>query len=196
MRGVNEYPAPLIPVIYRLFYNWLYGLSTGATCRRANDPPPAWWMDVTMSRTQQRTGKQGENLAESTLSGLGIEMLEKIGTPILAIPAGRGLYKVIWEKKVSGDRRGILPGGRSVLIEVKTILDHNLTYSELEPHQHAGLKEHADWGGLSLLVWVHNTGVYVMEYPISGFIPRTSLTPQVAEIWNEITRVEIAERLK
>ena len=149
-----------------------------------------------MSRSQQRTGKQGESVAESTLSGLGIEMLEKIGTPILAIPAGRGLFKVVWGEKVSGDRRGILPGGRSVLIEVKTILDANLTYSELKPHQHKGLKAHADWGGLSLLCWVHNTGVYVMEYPVSGFDPGTSITPQVATIWDEITRAEIEGMVK
>jgi hypothetical protein len=150
-----------------------------------------------MSRIQQRTGKQGENLAESTLLGLGIEQIEKIGTPVLLIPSRyKGLFKVVYGEKVSGDRRGILPGGRSVLIEVKTILDHNLTYSELKPHQHAGLKAHADFGGLSLLVWIHNSGVYVMEFPISGFIPGTSLTPQVAGIWDEITRVEIEEMLR
>ena len=150
-----------------------------------------------MSRTQQRTGKAGELLAESTLRGLGIEQIEKIGTPVLLIPSRyNGLFKPVYGEKVSGDRRGILPGGRSVLIEVKTILDSNLMYSELKPHQHAGLKEHADFGGLSLLVWVHNSGVYVLEYPISGFVPGTSLSPQVAGIWDEITRTEIEWMLK
>lgn len=141
-----------------------------------------------MSKSEQLTGKHGEALAESTLHGLGVEMLEKIGTPVLTIPAGRGLFKVVWGEKVSGDRRGILPGGRSVLIEVKTILDRNLRYSDLREHQPERLQEHAHHGGLSLLVWVHNSGVYVMGFPISEFTSGTSISTRFAVVCDQATR--------
>jgi hypothetical protein len=131
-------------------------------------------------KREKVVGEHGEKLAESVLSGMGIEMIERVGTPIKAIPAGKGLFKVIWGEKVSGDRRGILPGGKSVLIEVKTILDHNLVYSDLRKHQPERLKIHATFGGLSLLVWVHDSGEYVMMFPIACFEPRKSLTPEVA----------------
>lgn len=147
-------------------------------------------------RRNQKIGKDGERLAQSVLNGLGIEMLEKIGTPVLIAPyiGGRGavpgVYYVKWGEKVSGDRRGILPGGRSVLIEVKTVWDGNLPFGQLDDHQHNALKRHASFGGLSLLVWVHNDGVFVMEYPaggIPGFIPHKSITPARARDFHEKT---------
>jgi len=138
-------------------------------------------------KAEKETGARGEREAQSVLSGMGIEMLEKVGTPIKAFPAGKGLFKVIWGEKVSGDRRGILPGGISVLIEVKTILDKNLIYSDLRKHQPDRLVTHASWGGLSLLVWVHNSGTYVMMFPIEGFVPRKSLTPEVARHQHQLT---------
>lgn len=149
-----------------------------------------------MTKQQQLTGIHGENIAESVLSGMGIEMIERIGTPIKAIPAGKGLFKVIWGEKVSGDRRGILPGGKSVLIEVKTILDRNLTWSDLREHQPDRLKVHSTFGGLSLLVWVHNTGVYVMMFPIPGFEPRKSIEVEKAEHHHAFTVNYLREYLK
>jgi len=137
-----------------------------------------------MSRAEQSTGKHGQEIAAATLRGMGIEMLEKIATPVLLIPSRyKGFFKVIFEEPVSGDHRGILDGGRSVLAETKTIMDRNLRYSDLREHQPAGLSEHAARGGLSLLVWVHNSGVYVMEWfsdGIPGFEHGKSLTPQAA----------------
>lgn len=138
-----------------------------------------------MTRREDRTGKAGEELAESVLRSLGIEQIERVSTPVKLIPSQYpGLFKVIFGEKVIGDRRGILPGGRSVLIEVKTILDRNLCWSDLRPHQPAGLTRHTELGGLSLLVWVHSSGVNVMEWPISGFGPHISIEPRTAEIIN------------
>lgn len=151
-----------------------------------------------MTRSEQKIGKNGERLAQAVLNGLGIEMLEKIGTPVLLSPyvdfrTGRtipGVFRVKFGEKVSGDRRGILPDGTSVLIEVKTIWNGNLVYSELDNHQHNALKRHAGFKGLSLLVYVHQTGVYVMKYPpegIPGFVPRKSITPERARELHEET---------
>jgi hypothetical protein len=135
-----------------------------------------------MTRREDRTGKAGEELAESVLRSLGIEQIERVSTPVKLIPSNYpGLFKVIFGEKVIGDRRGILPGGRSVLIEVKTIIDRNLQWSDLRPHQPEGLTLHAQLGGMSLLVWVHQSGVYVMRWPMNGFGPGKSIDPEKAE---------------
>lgn len=129
-----------------------------------------------MTRHEQRIGKEGEALAESALRQIGLEMIEKIGTPVRIIP-GRA---PIWGEKVSGDYRALLPGGISVLIECKTIMDRNLVWSDLREHQPGCLTRHAELGGISLLVWVHTSGVYVMQWPIDGFGPRKNISPERA----------------
>jgi hypothetical protein len=159
------------------------------------------------NRSNQRTGSHGETLANSVLHGLGIEMLQKIGTPVKLTPyrdrGGRGVkgvYYVKFEERVKGDRHGVLPDGTSVLIEVKTYWDRNLRYSDLDDHQHADLREHAGIGAaLSLLVWVHNSGVWVMQYGaggIAGFLPRSSISPERAEELHDETIRRINEIVK
>jgi hypothetical protein len=140
-------------------------------------------------KSEQLTGKHGQNVAASALTRLGIEMVEQIGTPMKLIPVTlaftkRNIYRVIFGEKVSGDHRGVLFGGRSVLAETKTILDRNLRYSDLREHQPGRLSSHATFGGLSLLVWVHNTGVYIMEWPIEGFVEGKSISPEKARELN------------
>jgi hypothetical protein len=136
-------------------------------------------------RREQRIGKHGQNTAAAVLSGrCGINMVEQIGTPVLLIPVQaqrRNTYQVIFGEKVSGDHRGLIGRGTSVLAETKTILDRNLRFSDLREHQPARLSEHAAYGGISLLVWVHGMGAYVMQWPIDGFEAGTSLTHERAE---------------
>jgi len=111
-------------------------------------------------------------------------MVEQIGTPVLLIPIQtqrRNTYQVIVGEKVSGDHRGLIGNGISVLAETKTILDRNLRYSDLREHQPARLSEHTNYGGISLLVWVHGTGAYVMRWPIEGFAAGTSITHAQAQ---------------
>lgn len=132
-------------------------------------------------RSEQQIGKHGQEVAAAALRRLGVEMVEQIGTPVHLIPAGNHAYRVIYGEKVSGDHRGILPGGRSVLAETKTILNRNLRYSDLREHQPGRLTEHHEHGGLSLLVWVHESGVYVLRWPVTGFCAGESIRPQEAE---------------
>jgi len=138
-------------------------------------------------RSEQRIGRAGQNVAAATLSRIGIEMVEEIGTPVKLIPASaqrRDVFRVVFGEKVSGDHRGILRGGRSVLAETKTILDRNLRYSDLREHQPGRLTDHARLGGLSLLVWVHTSGTYVMSWPIVGFVEGKGITPEAAHLLN------------
>lgn len=135
-----------------------------------------------MSRHEDRIGKIGQEQAAAALRRIGVNMVEKIGTPVKIIPARvKGTYTVVWGEKVSGDHRGILADGTSVLAETKTIMDRNLVWSDLREHQPERLDQHAEFGGVSLLVWVHNSGIYVMRWPVPGFGPRKSITPEQAQ---------------
>lgn len=137
-----------------------------------------------MTRQEDRIGKAGQEIAADALRRLGVECVEKIGTPVKVIPRGtyfkQTMYQVIWGEKVAGDHHGLLPGGRAVLAETKTILDRNLQWSDLREHQPEALSRYAELGGLALLVWVHSTGVYVMRWPVPGFGPRKSISPERA----------------
>ena len=141
-----------------------------------------------MTRQEQKTGKVGEAFASRALANLGILQLERVGTPVKLIPVMglklKGVFRVIFGEKVIGDWRGILPGGRSVLAEVKTVLNGNLTYSHMRPHQPEGLSYHAKMGGLSLLVWVvSQEQIFVMEWHkdgIPGFAPGHGLSIEQA----------------
>lgn len=141
-------------------------------------------------KREQQIGKNGEQTARSVLDGLGLEMIEKIGTPVKLSPvpgARKNVYQVSFGEKVAADHRALLPDGRSVLIEVKTIYDRNLVWSDLREHQPAKLQQHASLNGLSLLVWVHDSGVYVMRFPVKGFGPGKGITPEKAAEHHTVT---------
>jgi hypothetical protein len=102
---------------------------------------------------------------------------------------------VIWGERVAGDHRAMLPDGTSVLIEVKTILERNLRYGDLREHQPGKLQQHAELNGLSLIVWVHSLGQYVMRWPIEDFGPGRSIAPHQAAIHHDRTVAYIRDRL-
>ena len=148
-----------------------------------------------MGRKSQSLGAGGERLASSRLYGIGVDMVEKIGTPVKLMALSPrvmaslrrmrvhgNIYSVVFGERVSGDHRGIIAGtGQSVLAESKTILDRNLRWSDLRPHQPDRLDQHRTYGGISLLVWITSNGVYVMEWPIPGFGPGKSITLEQAQ---------------
>jgi penicillin-binding protein-related factor A (putative recombinase) len=128
-----------------------------------------------MGRKSQAIGRTGEDIAMIALRTKGVQMVEQIATPI-TITARQGVWvQYTYKQKVSGDFRGIMPGGRRVLAEVKTCTDR-LVYSRLEPHQVEALDENHKLGGVSLLVMVSDINYVVMRWPIAGFGPRKSIT--------------------
>ena len=144
-----------------------------------------------MGKKSQTIGASGENLAKLRLHGIGVDMVEKIGTPmkLLALSTRiqsslrrmgcnpKNVFRIVFGEKVSGDHRGIISeSGKSVLAETKTILDRNLRWSDLRKHQPERLDVHHLYGGISLLVWITNDGVYVMEWPVPGFGPGRSIS--------------------
>jgi hypothetical protein len=66
------------------------------------------------------------------------------------------------------------------MAEVKTIDQHNLRWSDFRPHQPAALTEHADLGGLTLVIWVYGNEQFVLSWPIPGFGPGKSISPEWA----------------
>lgn len=137
-------------------------------------------------RRSQKKGKESEGLAEMLLRLKGVEMVEKIATPFVITDTRRDRYgtwyRIVWEQKVSGDRRGILRGGRRVLAEVKA-RKHNLQWSNFEDHQVEALNRNHELGGLSLVVYIHPTINVVMEWPIPGFGPGVGISPEEAELY-------------
>ena len=137
-----------------------------------------------MAKRSQQIGKGGEKTARGVLAGRGVMLPEKIGTPVRLVPypGPPNVYKVYWGEKVYGDIMGILPNGIRVLAETKTILEGNLVWSKLRAHQPERLDLNKKYHGVSLLVWVHHSGVYVLDwiYPNEDFKPRKGLTPERA----------------
>jgi len=143
----------------------------------------------------RKIGAAGEVLAERVLRQRGLSMVEKIGTPVKLIPLKqdaktllarigvrvKGLFHVKFGDRVSGDRRAIIRGaGTSVLIETKTVMQEKLSVKHFKSHQLPALDRHSELGGLSLIVWVHETGVYVMQHPIPGFMKGKPLSVEQA----------------
>lgn len=109
-------------------------------------------------------------------------MVERVGTPVKAIPKGNGLYTVIWYERVAGDHRALLPGGRSVLVESKTRTGKDyLSFGDFKDHQVKALTKHAELGGISLIAWVSNFGVYLMQWPVDGFKKGEPIHPDKAD---------------
>lgn len=130
-----------------------------------------------MARQSQRIGTRGECVVERHLRLTGFAMIERVIPPSI-VKNGRP----IWLRRVSGDFRAVEPGtGRSVLVEVKARNDR-LLHSDVRPHQHMALDFHHEAGGLSIIAW-HNTAtgaVYLLRWPVPGFVPRSSVREPVA----------------
>lgn len=123
-------------------------------------------------RAQQRQGARGEVDAAKYLARLGVEMIVKVETPTHFVKG-----RAIRYKKADADINGIYPPtGQRVLAEVKTHDGDTLPWSEFRPHQPERLTKNDEYRGISFVVWVHSTGVYVLRWPIPGFDrPRTSI---------------------
>lgn len=135
-----------------------------------------------------KLGKQGERIAHLNLNLLQIKMILKIPNSwrIIGKTSKRGVYKCVAGNKIEGDFRGILPNGRSVLIEVKRRNTKTLSFSALANHQIARLDQHSELNGLSLLVWIRENDLfglsaYIMKWPIVGFESGSTISVSKAD---------------
>ena len=131
-------------------------------------------------KAQQRQGAIGENHAAAALARLGVRMVTKKETPT-RIVGGR----VIRYKKADADFDGIYPPtGQRVLVEVKARDGETLPWSELRSHQINRLDENEDCRGISLLVWAHSAGTFVLRWPITNFGPGRSVALEYAKLFD------------
>jgi hypothetical protein len=132
-------------------------------------------------RLNKRQGDIGQSVAMLALRRLGVLMPEEIATPVILRPARAPVpgkptpFFVTYGQKVSGDHRGVLLGGRSILAETKSMHGDRLMFSDLRPHQPERLTEHAEAGGISLLIWASEYGTFTMRWPVPGFKKGTSI---------------------
>ena len=139
--------------------------------------------NIRQGRRNQAVGKEAEKLVIGVLQSHGLNMVEKIGTPVRMIPyrtntghKPRGVFRVIFGDQVSGDIRAFTPDGQGVLVEVKYTGDiDRFQFSRLEDHQVSSLWDCLKTGGLPLLAWVNDWGVHILRWPVTGFKKGTSI---------------------
>lgn len=143
---------------------------------------------MTGGRLIQKKGDMGERIAKAQLSLLGIELIERVATPVSLRPyrdkiTGNiipGVFHVKYRERVSGDIRGVWPGGKSVHCEVKLRDKPRLRHSDIRKHQRDWLDAHDKTGGISLLIWVSGTDIFVLRWPIPDFVKGTGLSMERA----------------
>jgi len=154
-------------------------------------------------RKAHQDGDIGERVGRIILHQMGLEMIERIHTPWKVIfktlpHGGRKVVDAFPLEKVAGDFRAIVPGtGQSVLIEVKSRTDRDtFRWSDLESHQREALDNHQELGGLSLVVWVIESGeAIVLPWPIEGLTKGKSVSwDRAVDIqWTGITKESYGE---
>lgn len=127
-------------------------------------------------KRNRAAGAAAEQLVAAELIRIGYRFVERCHTPwrIARNAQGRIVGATPMEK-VSGDFRCLTEAGRSVLVEVK-YRPSRLVYSDLEPHQWAALQAHDAAGGLSLIAWVHQGGIRILQW--DELAPRGSITTE------------------
>lgn len=142
---------------------------------------------ATGKRNHAIGGKVQDEFAD-LLRTLGVRMVETVhtGWTVIRHKETRQIVGAFPIEKVSGDVRGVLAGGTSVLCECKKRGDR-LTFSDLEQHQHDALNYHHAAGALSLVgfKWeAQGGGRSLMAWPIPGFVARTSISIERAQQLN------------
>jgi len=132
--------------------------------------------EIGYSNRQQ--GETTQNLVANRMKQLGFEAVEMIETGWKVLWKGKKPIKAWPTHKVMGDIRAVLPGGRAVLVEVKSHKDR-LPFSAIKQHQVKNLNLYAKIGAVALLAWVDNE-IYIMQWPIPNFGPRKSIRPEMA----------------
>lgn len=114
-------------------------------------------------RRSQRDGQQTEDVVILHMRATGFRCVEPVETG----------WRIRWRDgkvidakpraKVACDITAVAPlggacDGRSVRVEVKS-RPETLSFTDLETHQRARLKDHFDAGGISLIAWKHERGI-------------------------------------
>ena len=146
------------------------------------------YRNVLRGKQNKAQGDIAERLIRRELDHLGFVMIEKLHNAwFISKIVKRGgksrLLAWIYPAKISGDYKAVDPqNGKSVLVEVKST-SGRLQYSRIEDHQRQALDDHHAAKGISLLGWYEKeTGqIFVMRWPINGFVKHTSINIDKAQ---------------
>jgi hypothetical protein len=143
------------------------------------------YSSMALAGKRSRTaGVVGEALTKAELVRHGYQCIEQVHTPFKIIRGNHGEIKsAVPVEKVSGDFRAVWPValegcaklGVSVLVESKARKGDRILWTDLEPHQRQALQEHVDAGGISLLSVVLEDRAVLMNWPVPGFGPGSSI---------------------
>ncbi len=142
-------------------------------------------------RVNKIRGDQAEAVVAYHLHRLGLLAISRHETGWRVQRVGGRIVSATPMGKVCGDFRAVVPGGRSVLVEVKRRAV--LRLSDFQPHSRKALDDHAQAGGLSLIAWVKPShGVAFMVW--GSILPRMAVPWGLAEACSEIVRKAIADQ--
>lgn len=107
-------------------------------------------------RKNKILGDHAEKVVAYHLHRIGLLAVVRLETGWRVQRAGGKIIGASPLAKVTGDFRAVVPGGRSVLVEVKRRAGA-LRVSDFQPHSCQALAAHAEAGGLSLVAWVNDS---------------------------------------
>lgn len=119
-------------------------------------------------KQNKKAGEFAERLATHELHRLGFEMVTTVHTGWAVVRNSNGKIVDAYPlEPVEGDRRAVYPStGQQVIAEVKSHDSKTLPWSRLMSHQHEYLKKNVECNAISLIVWVRETEIYVMDYAL------------------------------
>ena len=131
-----------------------------------------------ISSQNARKGGGAEQIFTNLLLFMGAVKAEKIETGFRWVQG-----KAIPGRKVSGDIRGLIPGGRAIHVECKSTKPR-LHFSAFKPHQIANLDLYAEHGALTLVGWHWTTGYALIDWSEHRLRRGESWTIEQAVEWD------------
>lgn len=124
-------------------------------------------------RVRQQAGDRAEAVADALhalCERMGVALVRRVNSNLrLVRGAGstgpRGMPRVVPTKKSTIDCWGLLRGGRSVAVEVKSCSDGRLPFDRLPPHQRAELERVDQLGGLALVLVIVGGAAHAVPWP-------------------------------
>lgn len=106
-------------------------------------------------RVRQASGDRAEAVADALHEAChraGVALVRRVNSNLRLVRGGAGGPRTVPTKKSTIDCWGVMKGGRSVAVEVKSCADGRLSFDRLPPHQRAELERVEQLGGLALVL--------------------------------------------
>ena len=150
---------------------------------------------VQRGRANHKKGDKAEEQVMRLMRTMGFKCCRLIHTGWRIHRVGGKIVSATPKAAVVGDIAAIMPGGRSVLVEVKN-RPERLSYGDIEEHQHEALTEHRNNGGLSLIAWKCTHGLSLMLYRDACIGDDAPMRPGKRLQWSEAQELHMSGKIK